>query len=128
MSAALDVNDLIGKPWRRDARGPDAFDCWGLTREILHRMRPGALLPDWAFETMTRERQREIMAGAPMVYGERIDAIEDGALVLIPRLAHIAIVVGRWVITTHGKDGAVAVPAHEFAARYPGVEVYRWRA
>lgn len=22
--------DLIGKPWEPGARGPDAFDCWGL--------------------------------------------------------------------------------------------------
>lgn len=25
-----DVNDYIGRPWRAGARGPDAFDCWGL--------------------------------------------------------------------------------------------------
>jgi cell wall-associated NlpC family hydrolase len=126
--SALDVNDLIGKPWQRDARGPDAFDCWGLTREILQRLRPGESLPDWLVEGMTRQRQAEIMAGASTIYGDRIEAMEHGALVLVPRLAHIAIVVGRFVITTHRKGGAVAVTAHDFAARFPAIEVYRWRA
>jgi hypothetical protein len=126
--STLDINDLIGKPWQRDGRGPDVYDCWGLTREILLRMRPGATLPDWAIDTMTREKQREIMAGASHVYGERIDAMEDGALVLLLRAAHIAIVVGGWVITTRRKTGAVAVRVHEYAATYPALEVYRWRA
>jgi hypothetical protein len=126
--SALDINDLIGKPWRRDGRGPDVYDCWGLTREILLRMQPDAVLPDWLIDTMTRERQREIMAGASEVYGERIDAAEHGALLLLLRAAHIAIVVDGWVITTRRKTGAVAVRVHEYLARYPGSEAYRWRA
>lgn len=30
--------DLIGKPFRDGARGPDAFDCWGLLQVVLRRM------------------------------------------------------------------------------------------
>lgn len=26
---------LIGKPYRRGAAGPDAFDCWGLVRNVF---------------------------------------------------------------------------------------------
>jgi len=29
---AADVNRYIGLPWRLGARGPDAYDCWGLLR------------------------------------------------------------------------------------------------
>jgi hypothetical protein len=126
--STLDVNDLIGKPWQRDGRGPDVYDCWGLTREILLRMRPEARLPDWAIDTMTRERQREIMAGASEVYGERIEHVENGALLLLVRAAHIAIVVDGWVITTRRKTGAVAVRVRDYAATHPSLEVYRWRA
>ena len=128
MMAAVDVNDLIGKPWQRDARGPEAYDCWGLTRAILLRMRPDAVLPDWQVEGMTRERHTAIMAGASEVYGDRLTEPEPGALLLSPRAAHIAIVVDRWVITTRRKTGAVAVRLHEYLTRYPRTEVYRWRA
>ncbi len=30
--------DLIGKPFVRGARGPAAYDCWGLLQEVLRRM------------------------------------------------------------------------------------------
>ena len=39
------VRDLIGIPYRRYAAGPDAFDCWGLCLEVLHRF--GHTVPDW---------------------------------------------------------------------------------
>lgn len=36
---------LIGKPYRLGARGPDAFDCWGLL-QFCWRMRLGLDVPD----------------------------------------------------------------------------------
>lgn len=39
--------DLIGVPFRYGARGPDAFDCYGLVME-MHR-RAGLTLPDFGF-------------------------------------------------------------------------------
>lgn len=29
------ATDLIGRPYRRGAHGPDAFDCWGLVRHVF---------------------------------------------------------------------------------------------
>jgi cell wall-associated NlpC family hydrolase len=37
LDAALYI-DLIGKPFCDDARGPDAYDCWGLLQTVLRRM------------------------------------------------------------------------------------------
>ncbi len=37
----LDVKlyaDLIGKPFLEGARGPEAYDCWGLLQAVLRRM------------------------------------------------------------------------------------------
>ena len=31
------VTDYLGKPWEPGARGPDAFDCWGLLRDVYER-------------------------------------------------------------------------------------------
>ena len=40
----LDVNDLLGKPYKAHARGPNAFDCYGLVIEIEKRL--GHDMPD----------------------------------------------------------------------------------
>jgi len=41
----MDVTDLVGVPFRYGARGPDAFDCYGL---VLHLLRhDGVLAPDY---------------------------------------------------------------------------------
>lgn len=39
------VADLIGVPFADGGRGPDAFDCWGLCREVFRRF--GVELPDY---------------------------------------------------------------------------------
>src|SRR6187399_3217256 len=92
----VDVNDLIGKPWRLGARGPDAYDCWGLVREVLQRMRPGEALPDWACDGMSRERQRALMAGELPAWCEPAVSVTHGSLLYSERAGHIAIVVDGW--------------------------------
>jgi len=37
--------DLIGKPFRRGARGPHFYDCWGLVMEVYRRF--GTDIPDY---------------------------------------------------------------------------------
>jgi len=44
MSLPAWVEEYRGKPFRRDADGPDAFDCYGLVRAVL-RERWGAETP-----------------------------------------------------------------------------------
>lgn len=41
----LDYADLIGKPYRPDAWGPDAFDCFSLLAEVLARLGLSESLP-----------------------------------------------------------------------------------
>ena len=33
----MDYVDLIGKPYVKDARGPAAYDCWGVIMELAKR-------------------------------------------------------------------------------------------
>lgn len=40
----IELNDLIGKPYKDNGRGPDAYDCWGLCMEVMRRA--GRDLPD----------------------------------------------------------------------------------
>lgn len=43
---AFDVQDLIGKPFERGGRGPDAYDCFGLVMELMRRD-GAAAIPDY---------------------------------------------------------------------------------
>ena len=43
--------DLIGKPFAFNGRGPDAYDCYGLMRELLRR--DGIEVPD--YDSPTRQ-------------------------------------------------------------------------
>lgn len=49
------LSDLIGKPHVQGASGPDAYDCFGLLREIMRR--DGITIPDHA-RTTEEERHR----------------------------------------------------------------------
>ena len=40
----IDLNEFIGKPFKADGRGPDAFDCYGLAQAIAAAR--GFRLPD----------------------------------------------------------------------------------
>jgi len=51
ITTVVDLRDLIGAKFVDGGRGPEEYDCWGLTREIFHRF--GVELPDYnigAFE------------------------------------------------------------------------------
>jgi cell wall-associated NlpC family hydrolase len=39
------LDDLVGKPFKPGACGPDKFDCWGLAREVWSHY--GEELPDY---------------------------------------------------------------------------------
>lgn len=40
----LDITDLLGKPYKAHARGPAAYDCYGLVIEVEKRL--GHTMPD----------------------------------------------------------------------------------
>ena len=40
----LDITDLLGKPYKAHARGPNTYDCYGLVIEVEKRL--GHTMPD----------------------------------------------------------------------------------
>ena len=42
----MNLDHFIGLPYREGARGPDAFDCYGIVAAVLQAAR-GVSLPDW---------------------------------------------------------------------------------
>lgn len=49
----INYADLIGKPFKRGARGPHFYDCWGLVMEIYRRC--GIEIPDYDTGLYTAE-------------------------------------------------------------------------
>jgi cell wall-associated NlpC family hydrolase len=113
--------DLLGKPWRKDARGPDDYDCVGLLLEIERRL--GRIVPEYA---------SDIRAVAPaLAECERITDPLPGDAILIrsanPRW-HVAVVCeSGWML--HSREGAGVLKerynSFPWQARIEGF--YRWR-
>lgn len=50
----IQVENLIGKPYKQDGQGPDGFNCWNLCREVVGRF--GRRLPEYDVPQSTDER------------------------------------------------------------------------
>jgi len=76
------INGLIGRPYKLGGQGPDAFDCYGLTR-FVQRELFGRAMPEF----VTPERAGlQAIAGFIQAHPERrnwrrIDGPVDGAIV-----------------------------------------------
>jgi cell wall-associated NlpC family hydrolase len=92
------MNDLIGLPYIDGGRGPDAYDCWGLVREVYHRH--GIEIPDYSIsaEACAEISQRvndEWLAGKKW---QELPAPEIPCLVVIrvhPKfVSHLGVYIG----------------------------------
>ena len=54
----IKLDDLIGKPYKHNGRGPDFYDCWGLCLEVAKRL--GRELPE--YDTPVIEDERNALA------------------------------------------------------------------
>lgn len=66
---SLDLARWIGLPYRDKGRGPDAFDCYGLSRAILAEQ--GCLLPDYADAYSTADDHASVSAAVRAGLAER---------------------------------------------------------
>jgi cell wall-associated NlpC family hydrolase len=124
MSASLPASiwlDLLGKPFREGARGPDAYDCVGLLIEIERRL--GRYLPAWG------SHARELSSA--LASWERVADPQPGDGILIRSdnpLWHVAVVCGAgYMIHAHTNCGVVRERYNSFPwqARIEGF--YRWK-
>lgn len=100
--------DLLGKPWREDARGPDAFDCLGLAIEVQRRR--GLAVPD--FISSEAELHRQMAAGGFLAGCAKLEAAEPGCVVLLKmgvNQHHMGIMLDRYRMlhTAEGTKGVV---------------------
>lgn len=102
MSRATILQQVLGKPWRANAKGPDAFDCWHLAvyieRVLFDRTAPEVNVPDnptwsWMVRALSLHPERENWTYVPPDTMGLIRA-KDGALVLMARSdrpAHVGV-------------------------------------
>ena len=114
-------SDLLPKPWRRDARGPGAYDCVGLMLEVQHRL--GLPVPSYA----------SYVGGIDLAlldWTPTTDPLPGDAILIRsanPRW-HVAVVCGDGYML-HSREGAGVLKerynAFPWKARIEGF--YRWK-
>lgn len=127
----MTLNDFIGKGYEDGARGPERYDCWGLTRAVRHEVYGLPLLASWGHvrHDMAREFTRAAQGvTAPM----RRCTPQVGALALVYRgkiCVHVAVVVeidGQLaVMETNPKTNCRWLRVPEFERQHLKVEYYR---
>ena len=112
------LRSLIGKPWVANAKGPDAYDCWHLTKhvekQLFERCVPEIIVPEvptwpWMIEQFTEHSELKNWVECPYVAGGIVNA-SDGAIVLMARYrqpAHCGVWLQkeRGVIHAEERDG-----------------------
>jgi len=119
------LRDLTGRPYRRGARGPDAFDCWGLVLEARRRLGL-ALPPDIASLDLTRADVRALFHAERPAGWVRVEP-RLGAIALAEDAAHAGVLVGLRVLHTQARAGVVAWTLGHWAANFGGLDCWEAR-
>jgi len=88
--------DLLGKPFEYGARGPDAFDCYGLACELYRRS--GLQLPDYESSDQPEAQGSSFIDGAnryltPVADKQPLDLI---LFQIVPRyVSHCGVYLGH---------------------------------
>ena len=117
-------NDLIGKPYRLGAKGPEAYDCWTLTVEAAKRF--GVTVPEIDCTGLARAEIGAIADEKRHNIAYEIDLPSDGDVLLSLRLGHIGTVLHGMVLHTHRKHGVLLERMESFRAMYKDAQAYRW--
>lgn len=129
----MNLDAYIGLPYREGARGPDAFDCYGLVAAIL-RVARGVELPDWYQDTPGQiGASRAISAAlAGEVAGGRVERVDNPADLDIAivgstlRPHHVGLWFAGGVLHASRAFGSAWHPLARFKLLYPHTEFYRW--
>ena len=112
---------LPGAPYVRGARGPRAFDCWGLVLEVRRRLGLPAP-PDFASGALTLADMRALFRGERPAGWQR-SALALGAIVLAPD-AHAGVLVGSRVLHAQARSGVVAWTLGHWCATFGALECW----
>lgn len=119
------IQNLIGLPYARGARGPREFDCWGLCVEVYRRA--GLMLPDYPAEHLSRAQARALAQARAPDHAEWIAKPEPWCFVFDQRNGHMGLHWGGRVLHASRAHGVVLERLNHFALAYPGMTFARWR-
>ena len=101
-SRAQFLCDLVGKPYKPNAKGPNEYDCWSLVKSVRWALFEDTL-PDfdvpsdpsllWLARTFEHNEERKRWV--------QVDKLKDGSLVLMSRASR-AVHVGIWLSLERG--------------------------
>ena len=127
------MNQFFGRPYVDGARGPEAFDCWGLALAVRAELG----LPELPADPLAVRGNGPAIAGQfRQVTGqlESTERPEPGSLAAVfkgPLFVHVGVVVaadGRlWALETNPGTGVVMRTLADFQAAYYKVIYYRDR-
>lgn len=121
-----DFNDLIGRPFARGGRGPDAFDCWGVVLEVRRRLGL-ALPPDYASGALSRAHMCELFRTKALPPGWHRAELSRGAVVLSATGAHAGVFVAGRILHTQARGGVVAWSLGHWTAVFGELECWQWQ-
>lgn len=105
-----DLNKLVGKPFKDGARGPDEFDCWGLTMAAMKLF--GYELPEFHISAFASAMIDEKIADQRQTWQE-LPAPQPGCVIIMRfgcqnHVNHIATYIGQGLMLhTREKTGSV---------------------
>lgn len=127
----MNVAAYIGKPWRLGRAGPDAFDCWGMTRAAARELF-GLDFPDLV-DALARPRGRRVdVTTTDVPPGWRIAAEPRAGAVLAlfaftGQVVHCALCLdASQTLNTSRQFGGHIVSVRALSLMYPVARVYVW--
>jgi cell wall-associated NlpC family hydrolase len=130
----MNIDDYIGIPFRHGARGPDAFDCYGLVAAVLLAAK-GVSIPDWHADSPHPQGASRAIAAALRGEceggrAEKVEQPQDFDIAIVgsySRPHHVGLYVHGGVLHASEFFGSVWHPLPRFKLLYPLMEFYQWR-
>lgn len=126
------IRTLLGKPFRWNARGPDAYDCWGLVAHVLDQLGRPYPRSDWFVNPEHPESDCVRMFFDQEQSGRwvKTDTLSPGNVVAMTphrRVRHVGIQTPRGILHTTAEHGVMlTTPAMLRAVGYQRIEGYTW--
>lgn len=128
----IDINRYVGIPYKEGARGPDAYDCYGLVMSVFEDA--GIRLPCWY------QGSPGILSASKAIDGAVLQAMSEGkavrcepkemAIVVVrsrDRAHHVGVCLSGGILHSSSPFGSMWHEISRFLALYPSSEFYQWQ-